>query len=321
MEIKENELIKRLKKFGRSSPEVLRGIGDDGAVAEFEKGSYVFVQDGFTEHIHFDFALTDIYYVGKKAIYANVSDILSMGAEPMYFMVTIGIPARIKSKEVAKLYRGMNNAAGEFSIILLGGDTVETRNDFFIDVSMVGKLVTGRYLGRENAKEGDLIGVTGLLGESAYGLNLLQKGQKAKSSNRFMNRYMSPKPQYGLWKELIKSDITNAMMDISDGLIIDLERMMLESKKSAKIHFESIPMPDILKREGLEEFALGGGEDYQFLFTFPSRKIPIVAGLANKGFSITIIGEIMKGKGVQIFRNGKKIKTDFKGYEHFGADL
>ncbi|MCX5804914.1 MAG: thiamine-phosphate kinase [Proteobacteria bacterium] len=321
MEIKENELIRRLKRFERSSKEILRGIGDDGAVAEMEQGSYVFVQDGLAEHIHFDFAFLDSYYLGKKAIYVNVSDILSMGAEPLYFLVTIGIPEHITYKQINRLYNGMARTAKEFNIILLGGDTIETKSDFFIDVSMIGKLVTNRYLGRDSAKEGDLIGVTGSLGESAYGLSLLQKGIKAKSSNRFINRHINPKPPYGLWKELIKNDITNAMMDISDGLVIDLERMMKESGKSARINLECIPIPDVLKRKGLERLALGGGEDYELLFTFSPQKLQAIKNIIKKGFPISTIGEVAKGKGVKILKDGKVIRPDIKGYEHFGAHL
>jgi len=321
MEIKENELIRRLKRFEKSSKEVLRGIGDDGAVVEMAQGSYVLVQDGLAEHIHFDFAFMDSYYVGKKAIYVNVSDILSMGATPLYFLVTIGIPEHVNFKQINRLYAGMGKAAKEFNTILLGGDTIETKRDFFVDISMVGKLVTNRYLGRDNAKEGDLIGLTGQLGESAYGLSLLQKGAKAKVSNRFINRHISPKPPYSLWKELIKSDITNAMMDISDGLVIDLERMMKESRKSAIIDIDSLPMPDVLKKNGLEHLALGGGEDYQLLFTFPPQKIQIIENITNKGFPVSIIGKVAKGKGVRILKNGKVIKPDIKGYEHFGDHL
>jgi thiamine-monophosphate kinase len=321
MEIRENELIRRLKRFGRSSREVLRGIGDDGAVAEMTQGSYVFVQDGLSEHIHFDFNFIDSYYVGKKAIYVNVSDILSMGAEPLYFLVTIGIPEHITYRQINSLYTGMGRAAKEFDTILLGGDTIETKNDFFIDVSMTGKLVTDRYLGRDNAKEGDLIGVTGWLGESAYGLSLLQTGKKVNKSNRFINRHINPKPPYDLWKELIKNDITNAMMDISDGLVIDLERMMKESGRSARINLEEIPIPAVLKKEGLERFALGGGEDYQLLFTFSPQRLEAISDIIKKGFPVSIIGEVGKGRGVKILKNGKIIRPDIKGYEHFGAHL
>jgi len=319
MELKENELIKRIRKFGKKTGRITRGIGDDGAVVEMPQGSYVFVQDALVEHIHFEFQFMDIYALGKKAVYVNVSDVLSMGATPLYFLVTIGIPDRMSYKDIDRLYRGMMQAAKEFNIILIGGDISEAKTDFFIDISMIGKLVTKRYLGRDKAKVGDFIGITGHLGESAYGLLLLKQGSKDKGSSRFIKRYTNPKPPYDVWKELIKNDTPNAMMDISDGLVIDLERMMLESKKGAKIFLERLPIPRAIIKEKREMLALSGGEDYQFLFTFPGNKLEIIEDMRTKGFPVSIIGEVVKGRGVKLFKRGKGERLNTKGYEHFGV--
>jgi len=314
----ENKLVARLRKFGKTNAFVTRGIGDDGAVVEIPGGPYVFVQDAMVEHIHFEFSFVDPYDVGKKAVYINVSDVLSMGAEPLYFLATIAVPDHMTHKSIDRLYRGMSRAAKEFDILLLGGDTTGSRVDFFIDVSMVGRLVTDTYLGRDTAKTGDLIAVTGYLGESAYGLHVLQNGKKARGLYRFIKRYASPRPPFAVWKELIKSGITNAMMDISDGLLIDLERMMAESRKAARIHLECVPIPGILRREQKESLALSGGEDYQFLFTFPKDKRPVVAEMIERGLLISIIGEVLSGKGVEVYEKGRKTLVPLKGYEHFG---
>lgn len=319
MELKENELIKRIRKFGKKRAELQRGIGDDGAVVTMPQGSYVFVQDALVEHIHFEFQFMDIYALGKKAVYVNVSDVLSMGATPLYFLVTIGIPEKISHRDIDRLYKGMMEAAKEFNIILIGGDISEAKTDFFIDISMIGKLVIKRYLGRDKAKVGDFIGITGHLGESAYGLLLLKQGSKDKGSSRFIERYTNPKPPYDVWKELIKNDIPDAMMDISDGLVIDLERMMLESKKGAKIFLERLPIPRAIIKEKQEMLALSGGEDYQFLFTFPRNKLEIIEDMRIKGFPVSIIGEVVKGRGVKLFERGKKKRLNTKGYEHFGV--
>jgi thiamine-monophosphate kinase len=316
MEISENSLIKKLKKFGKTDAKVIRGIGDDGAVVAMGGGQYVFVQDAMVEHVHFEFSFLDPYYVGKKAISVNISDVLSMGALPLYYLVTIGVPARITSLDIERLYKGMRDASKAFGIVLLGGDTVGS-NSFFIDVSMVGKLATKAYLGRDKAHTGDMIAVTGYLGEAAYGLHLLQKGIKQKGSARFLKRFMDPVSPYGFWKELIKRGITDAMMDISDGLIIDLERMMSESKKGARIYLESVPVPDILRKNNMEKLALTGGEDYQLLFTFPPTKLAHVKALKEKGHMVSVIGEVTKGRGVKLFQEGKEIKLTAKGYQHF----
>jgi thiamine-monophosphate kinase len=271
------------------------------------------------EHIHFEFHFMDAYAVGKKAVYVNISDVLSMGAKPLYYLVTIGIPQRLSFREVERLYQGMAQAAREFGVILVGGDTTETVSDFFVDVSMVGELLTKEYLGRDKAKTGDLIGVTGYLGESAYGLMLLKQGRKDKGFSRFIRRYIDPRPPYHVWQELMKRGITNAMMDISDGLVIDLERMMAESKKGARLHLERIPIPRTLRKQGQERLALSGGEDYQFLFTFPKESLSIFDDMRAAGLPLSVIGEVVRGKGVKLFDRGREIESSAKGYEHFGA--
>jgi thiamine-monophosphate kinase len=318
MEIPENELIRRLGRFGKRNSSIFRGIGDDGAVVGLEGIPYVFVQDAMVEHVHFELTFMDAFYVGKKSIYVNVSDILSMGAEPLYFLVTLGVPRHISYREIERLYEGMKKAATEFNISLLGGDTTSTREELLIDVSMVGRLVTQEYLGRNKADVGDLIGVTGVLGESAYGLELLKKGPLSRGSGRFVERYRSPKPPHPLWREVVNSGITIAMMDISDGLLIDLERMMEQSRKAAVVRLESIPMPPFFRKQGKEELALSGGEDYQFLFTFPKEKLPVFKALKEKGLSLSIIGEVTRGKGVKLLSHGVEIRPGSKGYQHFG---
>jgi len=318
MEISENKLIHKIKRFEDKSRSIIRGIGDDGAVMKMSQGHYVLVQDAMVEHVHFKFSFVDPYDVGKKAVYVNISDTLSMGAIPLSFLVTIGITSALTSKVITRLYRGMRQAAREFGAIMIGGDTTESKNDFFIDVSMVGKLITRTYLGRDKAREGDLIAVTGTLGESAYGLHLLLENRPTRGMSRFIKRYASPRPPYLVWKEIVKHDITRAMMDISDGLLIDLGRMMTESHKGAVIHLEQLPIPPLLRKESKEILALSGGEDYQFLFTFPRNKLEKVQTIIAKGHPVSIIGEVVRGRGVKVMSQGKTFEVPVKGYEHFG---
>jgi len=318
MEISENQLISRIKAFEDKSGTVLRGIGDDGAVVKLPHGAFTLVQDAMVEHVHFEFSFVDPYDVGKKAVYVNISDVLSMGAVPLYFLVTIGIPPDMESKQITRLYRGMRQAGREFGAVMIGGDTTASKQDFFIDVSMMGKIITKNYLGRNKAKAGDLIAVTGPLGESAYGLHLFQKGKGTRNGKRFLRRYASPKPPYAVWKEIMKHDITTSMMDISDGLLIDLGRMMTESRTGAVIHLEQVPIPSLLKKQNMEILALSGGEDYQLLFTFPKRKKERVDEIIAQGHPVSIIGEVKTGKGVEVLAQGKAFEVPVKGYQHFG---
>lgn len=317
MEISENKLISRIKAFEDTSNLVVRGIGDDGAAVNFSDGTYVLVQDAMVEHVHFKFSFVGPYDVGKKSVYVNISDVLSMGALPLFYLVTIGINPNLAAKDITSLYRGIRQAGREFGAVMIGGDTTESKHDFFIDVSMIGKIATRSYLGRDKAKVGDYIAVTGSLGESAYGLHLFLVREKTSRTNRFIRRYASPKPDFAVWKEIVKHDITRAMMDVSDGLLIDLGRMMTESHTGAVVHLEKVPMPAILKKNNQETLALTGGEDYQFLFTFPRRKLSTVESMINRGHPISIVGEVIKGNGVKVLADGKLLKTPVKGYEHF----
>ena len=131
MEIPENKLIRKIRQFERRSDEILRGIGDDGAVVAMSEGAYVLVQDAMVEHVHFEFDFVDPYDLGKKALYSNISDVLAMGAQPLYYMVTIAVPDKVTSKEIGRLYRGMNRAAKEFDVIMIGGDTTGSMRDSF----------------------------------------------------------------------------------------------------------------------------------------------------------------------------------------------
>jgi thiamine-monophosphate kinase len=320
MDTAENSLVRKLARFGGRGGNVVRGIGDDGAVVDLPAGSYVFVQDALVEHTHFDLALQRPFDLGKKAVYVNVSDVLAMGAQPLYYLVSLGIPPHVSSKVIEELYRGMTRAAGEFGTTLLGGDTTASEKELFIDVSMTGRLRVSEYLGRDKARKGDLIGVTGSLGESAYGLGLLKKSPGTRP-NRFTRRYTSPKPPFKTWEALMAGSIPRAMMDISDGLMIDLERMMSESGKAGIIHMEKLPIPAALRKKGIESLALAGGEDYQLLFTFDSEMRPTIEALKKDGFSLSIIGEVRAGKGVRLLDNGTERKVAMKGYEHFRGEL
>jgi thiamine-monophosphate kinase len=243
-----------------------------------------------------------------------------MGAEPLYFLVSLGIPPSVSSGAIEELYRGMNRAAKEFGVVLIGGDTTGSDKDLFIDVSMIGCLRVSEYLGRDKALSGDLIGVTGVLGESAYGLDLLRKQPEAPP-NRFTRRYIRPRPPLETWRALMQEGIPRAMMDISDGLMVDLERMMEQSRKAAVIYMEKLPIPAVLVREGKESLALAGGEDYQFLFTFDRERRKAVEALKGSGFALSVIGEVRAGRGVRLFDKGTERKVAMKGYEHFREQL
>jgi thiamine-monophosphate kinase len=318
VELSENRLIRKLRAFSGTGSGIVRGIGDDCAVINLPAGQYVFTQDGLVEDVHFSFSFCPPAYLGRKAVYVNVSDILSMGAHPLYYLVTLGIPGTVSFKTVQALYRGMREASSQFGLSLIGGDTVATQGPFFIDISMTGRVAGEGYVGRNGAQAGDLIAVTGPLGESAYGLRLLQSGLRPRGAGRFINRYRSPEPPYAVWQELMKHGIPNAMMDVSDGLLLDLERMMEESGTGAVIFLEDVPLPGALKGADGFSLALSGGEDYQLLFTARPEKRGSLSVLQKVFPGMSVIGKVVDGKGVVLYDRGKRVPVKEKGYEHFG---
>ena len=139
--------------------------------------------------------------------------------------------------------------------------------------------------------------------------------------NRFTRRYTSPRPPYSAWEALVKAGLPRAMMDVSDGLMIDLERMMEASRKAAVVHMERLPIPSALVKDGKERLALAGGEDYQFLFTFDRTRIAEVEALKREGISLSVIGEVASGRGVRLMDRGRERGVAIKGYEHFGRKV
>lgn len=316
VKLSEDRLIRRIRRLAEASEEIERGIGDDGCVIRFNQGRYVLSQDMLIEGIDFERSLLSFFDVGRKAVYVNISDILSMGAEPRYFLMSLGIPEDLSNRELMSFLKGVRHSSREFGLKLIGGDLSRSKKGFIVDICMVGELLTAHYLGRDGAQAADLIGVTGILGEASFGLWVLKRKEKGRGFKRFVERFRNPRPPYEVWKELVKNGIPNAMMDISDGLLLDLQRLLKESRKGAKVTFENIPIPPILLRKRMEALALTGGDDYQLLFTFPKEKLPLFEALSKK-FTLHVIGEIMDTPGLRLYRQGRLMKLNKRGWDHF----
>jgi len=182
-----------------------------------------------------------------------------------------------------------------------------------ISITMIGQAEQPIY--RHTAQVGDLIGITGPTGESAVGLRMLSAGERGGS---FIRKHLDVEPQ--IQKGRILKDYVSAMIDISDGVILDLNRILTASAKGARIYYENVPVgPDLRKicrdRSWNEaETVLAGGEDYQLLFTVPVHK---EAALKAAGINYHIIGEITQAPGLQLSDRGKPIQIRTQGYDHF----
>src|SRR4030067_3766572 len=283
-------LISDLGEFGliktlqtqciETSPEILKGIGDDAAAVKIRADKTLITTDMLLEGIHFDLSFTTFYQLGYKTLEVNISDIFAMGGKPKYFLLSIGIPKNYQSKNIHELYSGIRKIAKKFGIAVVGGDTCASRHGLVLSGTLIGE--AGKIIMRSGAKEGDSIFVTNTLGDSAMGLMLLKKlrtkNWKLRTSQfpvpssqlKLIRRHLMPEP-----KPLEDTTGVTAMIDVSDGLLIDLTHICDESKVGAMVYIDKIPisgeLAETAKKLNMDpvKFALKGGEDYVLLFTAP----------------------------------------------------
>ena len=221
----------------------IQSIGDDCAVYPVSTGANeVISTDAMVEDIHFKLSTTTPEALGRKALSISLSDIAAMGGTPKRALVTLGIPKKISVSFLDKLYCGFNDICKQFQVELAGGDTVSSPKCFFINVAVIGE--AKHIFTRKGAKPGDLIFVTGTLGDSSLGLKLLKKKKRASKDHKFLIRkHLDPTARIKEAGIISRSKISiTSMIDISDGLVQDLYHICKSSKVGAKIYEESLPL-------------------------------------------------------------------------------
>jgi thiamine-monophosphate kinase len=296
----ETELIKQIRTLAGTPKQkaLIRSIGDDCAIVRPAAGQdMVFTTDFVLENRHFTLDTHTAGDIGHKALARSLSDLAAMGAKPLFCLVSLALPAPISKRFVPAFYKGLLALAGEHKISLAGGDLAQFPN-VIADVMCCGTVLQGKAFLRSAAKFGDLIYVTGLLGNSAKGFRT-KKGAAWKQHRR-------PQPRVAVGMALRRFGVQCAM-DLSDGLSLDLTRLCAESKVSASIRS---PLP--VASGATVDDALHGGEDYELLFTAPAqRKIPSEIA----GVRITKIGGITARHSMAILLDGKPLPP--KGFDHF----
>jgi thiamine-monophosphate kinase len=328
--------IKKLGEFGLiekisriaavSDPKVVKAIGDDAAVVSLDGTACLLITtDILKEGIHFKKEFSSPFVLGKKCLSVNLSDIAAMGGIPQYYFVSIAIPPDTPYGFIRELYRGMNAQARRFGIQLLGGDTTASQDSLFISITLLGRAQKRHVLYRHGAHPGDLIFVTGTLGDSALGLMLLEKGLGSPRDG-LVKRHIDPQPRIEAGQALACSRAASAMMDISDGLAGDLRHIMKQSGVGARIFLDRLPLSAAYRRQCMQLSpdmylpALSGGEDYELLFTVSKRNEKRIQSLAEKlHLPMTCIGEITDtNMGLVITdHHGKRLRLRETGFRHF----
>ena len=237
-------LIERVRRTTAQGRGVNLGIGDDAAWVQTRSGSCLLTADLLIEGVHFDLKWTSLYALGHKTLAVNMSDIAAMGGTPAYLLLSLGIPATFESEDVEEFYRGIRSLASKSGVALVGGDTSVAK--VFVYLSLLGR--PSRLIVRSlvaGAQVGDDIYVTGTLGDSALGLKLLKR-KSSKLTQRaakfLLSRHHFPTARVRAGATLAREKLARAMIDISDGLLQDLDHICKASRIGAVLAEETLPL-------------------------------------------------------------------------------
>jgi thiamine-monophosphate kinase len=318
--LEEKNLIEAIRRnFGQPRPGLVLGIGDDAAVITFRGKKLLITKDLLLEDVHFSARYNPPRLLGRKSLNVNLSDLAAMGARPLYALLGLGLPLRTKTGWIAEFFEGFKAVARKFGVGLIGGD-ITRASKIMVSVTLLGRGTN--IIKRSGAKPGHLLFVSGTLGEAREGLLLAKRKHRLGENNyvdRMLRAFLDPKAQVELGRELARRKVASAMIDISDGLSVDLLHLGEESGYGAEIYMERLPVSSELRalQRRAYDFALNGGEDYQLLFSVAPEKAEIISRLKKK-YPITFIGKILQQKGIYVIdRRGRRQKLLPKTWQHF----
>ncbi|EEP93716.1 Thiamine-monophosphate kinase (Thiamine-phosphate kinase) [Yersinia aldovae ATCC 35236] len=279
--------------------------------------------DTLVSGVHF-LADIDPADLGYKALAVNLSDLAAMGAAPAWLSLALTLP-NVNEDWLQSFSDSLFEQLNYYGMQLIGGDT--TRGPLSLTLTIQGLVPAGRALTRAGARIGDWIYVTGTLGDSAAGLAILQNElQVDNEADRaaLIHRHLRPQPRI-LQGQALRS-LASSAIDISDGLISDLQHILKASGCGASIELEDLPYSDALKNQVDADqalrWALSGGEDYELCFTVPEiNRGALDVALSNTGAGYTCIGQIgPQSEGVKFLREKQPVELNFRGFDHFSTD-
>lgn len=314
----------------------LMGVGDDAAVITNYLETTVISTDMLVEGIHFDLMYTPLKHLGYKAVVVNLSDIYAMNAVPEQITVSIAISSKYSVEAINELYAGITLACKFYNVDLVGGDTTSSPKGMIISITAIGQANKKDLVFRNGAKPGDIICVTGDLGASYLGLQILEREkqiylehpsvQPELDKNQYLlERQLKPEAQRSAIDYFKKEGIIpTAMIDVSDGLASELMHICTQSTVGAYIEEGKVPIHPDTERTALEfkmdpiTCALHGGEDYELLFTIQEKDLEKIRFMPD----VFIIGEITNQKdGLKLHTTGGNIHPiTAQGWNHFGKN-
>ncbi len=332
-------LIERIARGMKSrDDDLIVGIGDDAAVLRMPGGKHycVVTTDMLFEDVHFRLAWTDPYRIGWKAVAVNLSDVAAMAARPTFTFVAVALSADTPVDFVDELYRGMRDACARFGSIIAGGDTNVSPQKMVINVTQMGEVKGSRMALRSSASPGDVLLVTGALGNAAAGLALLETAGRAcadRIAPEAVAAQLQPVPRVNEARAAARVNGITAMMDVSDGLLGDLRKLCRASDVGAVVRASDVPIGTgarqaaaHLQQEAaaalLLRWALYGGEDYELLLAVaPDRVEAVRAAIQGAGGTpATVIGEITAETTVLLEREDGTREPVRRSWDHFAPE-
>ncbi|MGH7768737.1 MAG: thiamine-phosphate kinase [Candidatus Binatia bacterium] len=317
-------LIEKIRKATPNGRGVRAGIGDDAAWLDCRGRTFLLTTDLLVEDVDFKLEWSTFYSLGYKTLAVNLSDIAAMGGSPAYLTLSLGIPSEFTTEYMDEFYRGVRFLARRSGVSLVGGDISAARR-FFISASLIGRCPVAPVL-RSGAKPGDDLYVTGTLGDSALGLDLLKKKQRRDrrgAAEYLIRRHQFPSARLKAGALLARRRLARAMIDVSDGLLQDLAHLCKASAVGAEIGENALPLSSAYKALAGRKravLALAGGEDYELLFSARARDRGRLEKIQSRlGVPIARIGRCLPaGKGIRVIDGqGKPSFFPLKGYDHF----
>lgn len=311
MALAEFDLIARYFKAPTKRHDTTQlGIGDDCAVLRVPAGfELALTTDTMVEQIHF-LAGTDPEALGHKLLAVNLSDLASMGAQPLAVMLALTLP-KADASWLAAFARGFLALAERYQVDLIGGDT--TQGPLTLTVQAIGLLPIGQALKRSTAQIGDIVCVTGNLGDAGLGLKIAQGNYAAMHTEEALIRFNRPEPR--VLDGLALSGIASAAIDISDGLVADLGHIAQQSGVGIELSYEHLALSPAVQRYISStddwQMPLLAGDDYELGFTISQENL----GKLNRPY--VQIGRVIEGNGVVVYKEGIQQILTGRGYEHF----
>lgn len=319
--------------FEHKHDNTLKGVGDDAAVIRTDGKCLLVTTDLLLEGVHFDLSYYPLKHLGYKAVTVNLSDIYAMNATPKQITVSIGISSKFSLEAIEDLYAGIKAACDNYDIDLIGGDTSASKQGLIINICAIGEADEKDITFRNGAKDGDLLCVTGDLGGSYMGLQLLEREKQVYLSNPniqpdleghdyIVGRQLKPEARKDIIEYFKKSEIKpTSMIDISDGLSSEIFHLCSHSKIGMTLYEDKIPIDPTTYNMALEfeldptMTTLNGGEDYELLFTIEQKDYDKIKNDPN----ITVIGHCVPGtEGIHmISKGGNKHALKAQGWKAF----